>query len=336
MIHSILSTLSGFCVSTGPIAEALQDKSHEVGIIQKKGENVQKMPLFSFFIQCLVLHIVLLGCIVTSACATDMPAESNAHLFDSLRIRLAADGFDVQQIKALYSDKQTRFDTKGVSLFLVHSEASLNYDQFATRKSIHKARKYMRTHRSALRRAEKDFGVEGAVITSIILVETRLGSYTGSRSILNTLSTMAALSDAKVRKYLWRHVGKKSKLKHLEYQKWCDRKSGWAYKELKAFLTYTAREKFDPLDIRGSYAGALGIAQFMPTNVIAYAKDGNADGRVDLFDHADAIASIANYLKRYGWKPGLTGKKAYKVIHRYNHSNYYVDIILKIAKKLKG
>jgi membrane-bound lytic murein transglycosylase B len=92
----------------------------------------------------------------------------------------------------------------------------------------------------------------------------------------------------------------------------------------------------DPAGINGSYAGALGIAQFMPSNIIAYAKDGNKDGRVDLHDHADAIASIASYLKHFGWKPGIDRKKAYKVVYQYNHSKYYVNIILKIADRLKS
>jgi membrane-bound lytic murein transglycosylase B len=88
--------------------------------------------------------------------------------------------------------------------------------------------------------------------------------------------------------------------------------------------------------VRGSYAGALGLAQFMPSNILAYGKDGNGDGRIDLFDHADAIFSIASYLKHYGWKPGIDDKKAYSVVYRYNHSKYYVNTILKIRNLLEG
>ena len=109
-----------------------------------------------------------------------------------------------------------------------------------------------------------------------------------------------------------------------------------AYKELKAFLKYTAKEKMDPIGINGSYAGAMGIAQFVPSNILAFAKDGDSDGHVDLFNHADAITSIANYLKHYGWHPGIGRKKAHKIIFLYNHSNYYVDTIFKISKLLKG
>ena len=74
----------------------------------------------------------------------------------------------------------------------------------------------------------------------------------------------------------------------------------------------------------------------MPSNIIAYGKDGDNDGTIDLLQPADSIASIANYLKRHGWKPGISRKNAEKVIYRYNHSKYYVKTVLKIASLLKS
>ena len=81
---------------------------------------------------------------------------------------------------------------------------------------------------------------------------------------------------------------------------------------------------------------AIGYPQFMPTNILAYGKDGNDDGNVDLLNHADSMASIANFLKRHGWRPGISREKAEKVIYHYNHSEYYVNVILKIANLLTG
>jgi len=112
-------------------------------------------------------------------------------------------------------------------------------------------------------------------------------------------------------------------------------KSGWAYRELKALLRYTERERIDVLEITGSYAGAMGIPQFMPSNISRYATDGNMDGRIDLFEHADAIASIASFLKGCGWYRGIDNKKAKKVIRQYNPSSYYIDTILQVAEMLK-
>jgi len=263
-------------------------------------------------------------------------AETGQGHFEALQKRLVQDGFEAERIQALYRRPDVQFEIKTVSRFFAHREGSLNYDQFATRRSIRKARKYMKTYKAELARAEKKYGVDKEIITAIILVETQLGTVTGSRPVLNSLSTFAALSDREVRESAWRQISNPSNLSREEFESWSDRKSSWAYAELKSFLTYTEREKMDPVGISGSYAGALGIAQFMPSNIIAYAQDGNQDGRVDLHDHADAIASIASYLKSYGWVPGIDRKKAYRVVFQYNHSKYYVNIILKIADRLKS
>lgn len=262
--------------------------------------------------------------------------ENSANHFKPLQKMLVKDGFDADQMKALYNSPSVQFDLNTISRFFAHREASLNYDQFATRKAIKKARAYMKKYQADLERAEKHYGVDKEIITAIILVETQLGTIMGSSSVFNALSTFAALSDREVREMAWKQVSNPSRLSREDFEKWSARKSKWAYAELKAFLKYTAREKMNPSDIYGSYAGALGIAQFMPSNIMAYAKDGNQDGRINLYDHADAIASIASYLKSFGWYQGLDRKKAYRVVYQYNHSRYYVNIILKIADRLKG
>lgn len=262
-------------------------------------------------------------------------AKNSDRYFESLQKSLIKDGFDKNIITRLYNQPQVYFEGKGVSRFLVHSEAKLNYDQFASNKSIHNALIYMEKYKKELAKAEKAYGVNGEIITAIILVETRLGTILGGPSILNTLSTMASLADLDVRDMFWRTVSRSTSLTRKQFEKWVGRKSKWAYNELKAFLKYTAAEKMDPASISGSYSGAMGIAQFMPSNILAFARDGNSDERIDLFNHADAITSIASYLKHYGWHVGIGRKKAYQVIYHYNHSRQYVDVVLKVAERLK-
>ncbi len=258
------------------------------------------------------------------------------HPFGSLQEKLIADGFDATTIKTLYTDPDVAFETKGVSLFFIHSEAKLDYDQFTNNWSIKRARKYMQQHQVALQRIETEYGVDKEVITAIILVETGLGQTLGTRSIVNTLSSLAALEEPEVRAELWHSLSKAEELSRKQFDKKANRKSKWAYRELKAFLQYAFEEEIDPVSVYGSYAGALGIPQFMPTNIVAYARDGDMDGHIDLFNHADAMASIASYLKRFGWKPGITQAQAKKIVHRYNHSDFYVNTILKISVRLKG
>jgi len=281
----------------------------------------------------LAMTLIILFFLVFSSMAASGKDKGQ---FEQLKKRLIADGFAKDRINRLYVHPDVFFETRGVTQYFMHNESRLNYDQFASRKFIKKARKYMAEHKDAFARSEKKYGVDKEVITAIILVETKLGTYLGSKSIINSLSTMAALSGSGPREYLWNQIPGDRRITRKEFDKKANQKANWAYRELKAFLTYSEREKIEAADVIGSYAGAVGIAQFMPTNILALAKDGNEDGRVDLFNHADAISSIASYLKHYGWKPGINKKKAYKVIYHYNHSKYYVKTILKISDLLKG
>lgn len=284
---------------------------------------------------CPVFLLVLLA--VLAGLTTSVAAEDSSSPFQHLVERLVADGFDSQRMETLFSSSDVSFAKRGVSAYFMHNEAKLNYKQFTRTWNINSARKYMQTHRQWLDAAEKTYGVDKEVITAIILVETRLGTYTGKSSVINILATLSAMADAAPRQAIWNNLPDNDRrMSRPQFEKKADRKSSWAYRELKAFLAYTEEQGMDATTIRGSYAGAMGISQFMPSNIGRYAQDGDGDGKIDLFVHADAIFSIASYLKHYGWKPGISREKAFKVVYHYNHSKYYVNTILDIADKLKG
>ncbi len=261
--------------------------------------------------------------------------EGSPQYFESLQERLINDGFDEAVIRKIYRRPEVVFETKGISLYFVHHESKVNYEQYTDGGLIKRARKYMQKHQGELVEAAKVYGVDPEIITAIILIESLFGNLLGDRSILNTLSTMAALHDPEVRDILWKKISDTPELDRVKFDEKADIKAKWAYRELKAFLTHVIREGYDPIGINGSFAGAMGIAQFMPSNIPELAKDGNGDGRIDLFNHADAIASIAYFLKRHGWRRGIDRAKAEKVIHHYNHSERYVEAVLKISEILK-
>ena len=262
--------------------------------------------------------------------------KNNNHHFEPLQEQLIKDGFNSEKIQGLYDRPQVFFEADRVTVLFTYSESKLNYDQFSNDWSIRKAKKYMATHKDDLERTEKAYGVDKHVITAILLVESGLGKTLGTRSALNTLSTLASLMYPEARSEFYTMIPQAKRTSRKKFEKSAKRKSKWAYGELKAFLTYADQEGFDPAEMPGSFAGAMGLAQFMPTSILAYGKDGNNDGTIDLLTHADAMASIANYLKSHGWRPGISRKKAEKVIYHYNHSEYYVKAILKIAKRLEG
>jgi membrane-bound lytic murein transglycosylase B len=263
-------------------------------------------------------------------------SQETSDPFAVLKRRLVADGFAAETVSRLYSRPEVIVETDGVSRFFVHSEAKLNYDQFSTPESIEKAQRYLNENSAVLGAVETAYGVDKRVITAILLVESRLGTISGNRSALNILSTLAALTDPVFQEHFWRLIPPERRINRERFNERVQKRAEWGYKELKALLRYTEREGMDPTAITSSYAGAVGFAQFMPTSILAYAQDGDRDGRIDLLIHADAIASIANYLKRHGWQPGIGREKQEKAIYAYNPSTYYVNAILKVADLLKG
>ncbi|MCP4673643.1 MAG: lytic murein transglycosylase [Desulfobacula sp.] len=271
--------------------------------------------------------------IVSSPLSAQEIKEKNE--FNNLIQRLVNDGFEKEKIDHLFSSEKVFFNPKGVSLFFIHTESSLDYDQFISKKSINNALKYLEEYKAPLEQAQKIYGVDKTIITSILLVETRLGTYLGKRTVINTLSTMAALTDETLQKRIWDSIPDKKKPKKEKFNKKVKQRSKWGYEELKALIKYSDREKIAPEDIKGSYAGAMGISQFMPSNALTLAKDGNNDSKIDLFTHGDAIFSVANYLKHHGWKSGITRQRQHEVLFTYNHSNYYVDTLLKVSDILK-
>jgi len=255
--------------------------------------------------------------------------------FATLKGRLVRDGFDSTLIQSLYAKSEVNFDARGISAYYRHREATANYDQFLAKRSIDQAFDYFNKHKNTLKQAQIVYGVNGEVITAIILVETRFGTMIGKRLVINTLSTLAALGDKESRDLFWNeHLKGKDDRPKSRFDAWASRKSTWAYGELKAYLEYVDVQGLDPLSMPGSFAGALGISQFIPSSVLRFAQDGNGDGQINLFDHEDAIMSIAYYLKQHGWKPGLSRDEQFRIVLKYNHSEYYAETILKVAERL--
>lgn len=271
------------------------------------------------------------------AWAGPAPGELSSRFatFATLQQRLIMDGFDMSMVQTIYSRPEVTFDQQGIAAYFSHREATLNYDNFLTQSSIDQAIEYLKEHGRALGQAEKRYGVEREVVTAILLVESRVGTFIGKRRVLNTLSSLAALDEVAKREMLWNtHLKKNTTESKNDFIRWAIRKSAWSYRELKAYLKYVTAQNTDPFSVRGSYAGALGFAQFVPSSVLEFGQDGNNDGYINMFHHMDAIESVANYLKKHGWRPGMRPDEAFRILLCYNHSKYYADTIIKVAERL--
>ncbi len=255
--------------------------------------------------------------------------------FQPLIFRLSQDGFDSAFLSDLLTDARAELNPSLLTVSLGSSETEDLYAPFLSREAILLSKKFLHQNLKLLTRAENRFHVEKEIIVSILLVESRFGENIGKFRVIPTLATMALTDspDHLQRSYL----ALREKDPELPYERIEDlakRKADWAYHELKCFLRIVQQEEIDPLEIYGSYSGALGMAQFIPSSYLAYAL--NQRGLEDwLLDKEAAIFSIGNYLKHHGWKKNLTIEKKRRVLWCYNHSEPYVETILRVAQKIK-
>ncbi len=262
--------------------------------------------------------------------------------------RLVGDNFDEQTIRQIFDRPGVNFDPSIMSCKLkelinkrykkhdVVSESKMRaaYGRFLKPEAIAEAQSYLQRNSETLRGIADHYCVPKEIIVSILLVETELGHHLGNRGAFNTLASMAASQDLDtIRPYLATDLLTR---RNEEFaRKRCRQKADWAYKELKALISYAVDNGIDPLSIPGSLYGAIGICQFMPTKISVYGVDADRDGYINLFSEQDALYSMANYLRSHGWRCNMSEKRQYRVIFAYNNSRIYADTIMNVAKKLK-
>ncbi len=281
--------------------------------------------------------------------ALPVSAQAQTDVWKPLIDRLAAEGLPRGELEAYFCDPLVVFDGS-IMARKVDSMVRRQFDPKSapTRRTLQNsayggylkpwmlawAAEYARDNEQILAGTEARYGVPRDVIVALLLVETKLGSFLGKDKACQVLASMAASNSIdRIRPHL-RSVGQNADRSAFADVSARDR-SEWAYQELKALILHARGTQLNPLGIPGSIYGAIGICQFMPTNVLRYGVDGDRDGRVDLFSPQDAIPSIANYLVGHGWKPGLGYDEQRAVIYAYNHSDLYSLAVMTIAEKLR-
>jgi membrane-bound lytic murein transglycosylase B len=253
-------------------------------------------------VSILAVLFVILACPFFPAIAATDPEYLGR--FQQIKERLVAEGFTEEELNRVFSDSRVALYPQ----ILERRAKGLNYMSrkfgLLTKKSVRKGLEVLSTHNAVLGRIESLYGVEKEVIVAILRVETNFGGYTGDYPVFNSLLTRAVIEN---------------------------RRSQWAEEELACLLRMTKEQGGDPLSVRGSWAGAFGIPQFVPSSYMRYAVDGNGDGRADLFNFSDAIASIANYLKAHGWEKGRKEQNR-KAVYAYNHCDSYVQAVFAYAQ----
>ena len=218
--------------------------------------------------------------------------------------------FDELELRKLFS--QVHRDQSIIDLVSKPAEKRLAWrdyrEIFLDNARIKNGIKFWRENENVISEVSDRSGVPGEIITAIIGVETRYGKVMGNHRVVSALSTLA-----------------------FDYPP----RSRFFRKELEAFLLLTREEGKSPLELKGSYAGAMGYGQFMPSSYRAYAVDSDNDRKRDIWNsRADAIGSVANYLSAHNWEKG--GGVATKVELDLESRELSEDLVSDMRPNLTG
>ncbi len=197
-----------------------------------------------------------------------------------IEIMVARHGFDKFSLKKIFD--QVLVSQSILDAISTPPEKKLSWDKyhkiFITEKRISQGVSFWRENRNKLEEAEQKFGVPAEMVTAIIGVETFYGRILGNYRVIDALNTLA-----------------------FHYPK----RAGFFQGEFEHFLLLTREQGLDPFELKGSYAGAMGLPQFISSSYRRYAIDFDGDGVVDIWNSPDdAIGSVANYFVEHGWKAG--------------------------------
>jgi len=228
--------------------------------------------------------------------------------YTDLKNELEKVNFSKKAIELIFSDPRVKFYSRIVKKFRTARVPKLSApnSRLLSKRSITEGLKFIKRNEKMLERVEKEYGVEKEIIVAILNVESRFGRIMGKYQAFGILNSI------------------------ILYSEMNSKRSKWAKKQMVAFLILCRTLRYDPLEIKSSWAGAIGIPQFISTSYLTFAVDGNKDGETNLFNLVDASHSIANYLVKNGWR-----SNALRAIHSYNHSRNYVMGIKTYAEKLK-
>ena len=237
-------------------------------------------------------------------------------IYGSVIKRLKYNGLPYVYVQNIFQDSRLTIKMVVADKWNKPAEKTLNYEEyrkiFVNEKRINAGKEFYEEHKELLDTVSKEYQVDPFLILSLIGVETFYGKYSHSIEVLNALHTTIHL------------VPKKSK---------------WVEDEMVAWIMFCHAETLDPYNIKGSYAGAFGFGQFIPTSYRRYAQDVNGDGIKDPFEWADTFGSISNYLLKRGKYVKTSDDFSFKsanwnAIYKYNPSNHYVKAVLELRTEL--
>ena len=331
-----------------PVLEAPEtDQDRDSGLEEKKLSLHQVAPSGATPVSGTVTMPAAAA--VSRPAASPVPAAASpqpAAVWQPLLRRLAADGLAGPEVTALFAElpavpTQSPMGRKIKELYRKRffpapprpaGAPPQYYKGVVTEANARSCAAFVREHAAAFTAAEQRYGVPPSVAVALLFVETRLGRVLGDVEE-NAFYTLASMAVSRTPQSI------SSWLPQLEgYQQHMDwfaatmpRRADWAYRETRALVEHMLRDRVPAEHLPGSIYGAVGLCQFMPSNIATYGADGDGDGRVDLFTVPDAVASLSSYLHKHGWRAGLSRDRQHALLMRYNHSSTYANTILALS-----
>lgn len=252
---------------------------------------------------------------------------------------LVAEGIERSQAHSITNDSRLsiRPDLAIKNLFCSspRGTAQKTYMEITPRQ-IKQGKTFMKAHAESLSAVKKRFGTSPQIITAILLIESRLGTYPMSFRVVNAYASLALLLKPDYLKEMQTlYANKYPQLNDEATIARAGRKANWAIYELSYLIQLANDLKVDPLTISGSFAGALGPAQFLPSSFWLFGVNDESDGVISPFKLKDAMFSSGHYLQIFGWAEDAAIDQKRKAVWYYNHSQVYVNTVMMIYDKLQ-
>lgn len=278
--------------------------------------------------------------ILIAGLPASLPAHSSRTPFTQAELAVAVQAMEEKGHPSAYLNKVfmgaglRKLDAV-VGFNVMNKESTRDYSEFLAPYALRRARRFRSRYRTLLGRAEQAHGVAREVVVALLQVETQFGRARQPFRILEVYTTLLLETgpEAVERHYL----SLKPDYPELEREylgQRLEKKQAFALEQLSALVEMGLNHQMDITRLRGSYAGAFGMPQFLPSSFLRWAADGNRDNVISLNNVPDAIFSVAAYLNAHGWAKDAEEETKRKAVWEYNHSPEYVDAVLAISRAI--
>ncbi len=274
------------------------------------------------------------------------PATNPREVFAPILPKLKRRGLKSDFLDAMLADPSTHFEEKALALVILQfSQKGPSYSYATAPDAIEKSGRFLGTNDAVLAACERRTGVDRETLTALMWVETRLGEKTGAYSVASVFLTLSMASQPSIvarqkEKLKITFQGSKRELKQAisKVDRRAKHYAEWGVQELlalqKIHRKYGVRFATPVYRLQGSWAGAFGMAQFIPSSYYRLAQDGDLDDKLDPYSVADSACSVGHFLKKAGW--GKTMARRKRALHRYNQSDDYGIAILSLSKLIRS